>query len=62
MEKNTNEKAKAEFMEITERYLADTSKTVNSMIDTVLKMRAIQNFIVLPFLVLAFILIIKILI
>ena len=62
MEKNTNEKAKAEFVEITERYLADTSETVNSMIDTVLKMRAIQNFIVLPFLVLAFILIIKILI
>lgn len=61
MEKNTNERTNAEFMEITERYLADTSKTVNSMIDTVFKMRAIQNFIVLPLLALAFILIIKLL-
>lgn len=61
MEKNANEKTKAEFMEITERYLADTGKAVNSMTDIVLKIRAIQNFIVLPFLALAFILLIKLL-
>lgn len=61
MKKNTNERTNAEYIDIIERYLADTGKTVNSMIDTVFKVRAIQNFIVLPFLALAFILIIKLL-